>query len=361
VNLSAGLDIAGRYDEAVEAALEGVAATRRLGLARHWAAFLAGNAAESLITLGRLEEAQALVDETLAEDVSEMAACHLTLLSADIALQRGDHDTCELALARTRELGAGLRSAEMTGTTARVAAELAIARGRRDEARATVADGLERPSDDGRVVAGLVVAGIAAGGDERGLLERLDRLGPAARLPLAQALIAAARAEAAGLGWREAVERFDALPCPYRAGRARLRHAEALLAAGADREEAGEPLRAAATTARSIGALGLLREVEALASRARIDVGEAPPDDAAGLTPREREVLLHLAAGRTNRQIAEALYISPRTAGVHVSRILAKLGASTRGEAAAAGRLAGVIDEERVETVMRLTHPRKLG
>ena len=78
--------------------------------------------------------------------------------------------------------------------------------------------------------------------------------------------------------------------------------------------------------------------------RARIDltVEPAPPEPDApyGLTPRELEVLAHLAAGRTNRQIAETLYISPRTAGVHVSRILAKLGASTRGEAAATGRLA---------------------
>ena len=61
-----------------------------------------------------------------------------------------------------------------------------------------------------------------------------------------------------------------------------------------------------------------------------------------GLTPRELEILAYLAAGRTNREIADALFISPRTAGVHVSRILAKLGASTRGEAAAAGRLAGI-------------------
>jgi DNA-binding CsgD family transcriptional regulator len=59
-----------------------------------------------------------------------------------------------------------------------------------------------------------------------------------------------------------------------------------------------------------------------------------------------------MAAGRTNRQIADALYISPRTAGVHVSRILAKLGASTRGDAAAAGRLAGAIDEERVANLL---------
>ena len=68
---------------------------------------------------------------------------------------------------------------------------------------------------------------------------------------------------------------------------------------------------------------------------------------------------MHLAAGRTNRQIAEALYISPRTAGVHVSRILAKLGATTRGEAAAAGRLAGVIDEEAVCGLLALASSRK--
>ena len=369
VNLSAGLDIAGRYDEAVEVALEGAAASRRLGLARHWGAFLLGNAAESMITLGRLEEAQALVDETLAQDVSEMAACHLTLLRADLALERGDHDAGEAALATAREFGLALRSAEITCTAARIQAELAIGRGRLDEARAAVAEGLERPCDDGRVVAGLVVAGLAAeaaaGGETRGLLERLDELGPSAGLPLTRTLIATARAEATRLGdpapelWREAVEMWDALPCPYRAGRARLREAEALLAAGAGREAASAPLRDAAAAARSIGAHGLLREAERLAARARIDVGEAAEDDASGLTPREREVLVHLAAGRTNRQIAEALYISPRTAGVHVSRILAKLGATTRGEAAAAGRLAGVIDEDAVCGLLALASSRK--
>jgi DNA-binding CsgD family transcriptional regulator len=67
-------------------------------------------------------------------------------------------------------------------------------------------------------------------------------------------------------------------------------------------------------------------------------------------------VLAHLAAGRTNRQIAETLFISPRTAGVHVSRILAKLGVTTRGEAAATGRLAGIVDED--EIVRRLGRPR---
>ncbi|WTP46481.1 LuxR C-terminal-related transcriptional regulator [Streptomyces sp. NBC_00190] len=54
-----------------------------------------------------------------------------------------------------------------------------------------------------------------------------------------------------------------------------------------------------------------------------------------GLTSREREVLRLVAAGSTNRKIAEELFISPKTASVHVSNILAKLGVAGRGEAAA--------------------------
>jgi DNA-binding CsgD family transcriptional regulator len=81
-------------------------------------------------------------------------------------------------------------------------------------------------------------------------------------------------------------------------------------------------------------------------------------EDAAGssrldLLERAAQVELLRAAGRTNRQIAEALFISPRTAGVHVSRILAKLGATTRGEAAAAARRARLVEEERLERLLR--------
>ena len=58
------------------------------------------------------------------------------------------------------------------------------------------------------------------------------------------------------------------------------------------------------------------------------------PADPYGLTVREREILALLAEGRTNRQIGETLFISPSTAGVHVSNILGKLGATSRAEAA---------------------------
>ena len=82
--------------------------------------------------------------------------------------------------------------------------------------------------------------------------------------------------------------------------------------------------------------------IESLAARARISLGSddvgpiaapAAPDPF-GLTPREREVLTLVSTGRTNRQIADELFISESTAGVHVSNILGKLGVATRTEAA---------------------------
>ena len=73
-----------------------------------------------------------------------------------------------------------------------------------------------------------------------------------------------------------------------------------------------------------------------LAQRARLHQGEEPQaaEPMSGLTPRESEVLVLLSNGRTNRQIAEELFISERTVGVHVSRILHKLGVPNRGAAA---------------------------
>jgi DNA-binding NarL/FixJ family response regulator len=69
----------------------------------------------------------------------------------------------------------------------------------------------------------------------------------------------------------------------------------------------------------------------------------APPADAFGLSPRENEVLLVLAEGRTNREIADRLFISERTVGVHVRKILAKLGVSGRVEAASVAIRLGMV------------------
>jgi DNA-binding CsgD family transcriptional regulator len=80
--------------------------------------------------------------------------------------------------------------------------------------------------------------------------------------------------------------------------------------------------------------------------QARLPLGPALAAPAAGplaaLNPRELEVLGHLARGRRNRQIAEELSISENTVKFHVANVLSKLGASSRGEAGAMARDAGV-------------------
>ena len=116
---------------------------------------------------------------------------------------------------------------------------------------------------------------------------------------------------------------------------------------------AAEAAGAALATAEELGSKWLVREVRTLAERARLDVGttaagavapvngdgngRAPEaqEDPFGLTPRERQVLALLAEGATNRQIGAALFMAEKTASVHVSRILAKLGVQGRTQAAA--------------------------
>ena len=123
----------------------------------------------------------------------------------------------------------------------------------------------------------------------------------------------------------------------------RWREAEAHAAAG-DREAATEAARAAHAIAVRLGAGWLRGEIEGLAARARLTLGptrrrrgraEPPEEDAFGLTARERQVLALVAEGATNREIGATLFMAEKTASVHVSRILVKLNARSRTEAAA--------------------------
>jgi DNA-binding CsgD family transcriptional regulator len=154
--------------------------------------------------------------------------------------------------------------------------------------------------------------------------------------------------------WHEAAERWERLELPYRAAYARFRQAEALLATGAPRAEVEPVLGAAHRAAVALGAGPLRDEIELLARRGRLRLEDlkdpaatAVPAPAAqlaafGLTRRETEVLELVAAGHTNRQIGQELFITPRTAGIHVSRILAKLGVAGRGQAAAVAHRLGL-------------------
>jgi DNA-binding NarL/FixJ family response regulator len=95
-----------------------------------------------------------------------------------------------------------------------------------------------------------------------------------------------------------------------------------------------------------LGASLLRLDIERLARRARLAVPGTEPGGPAtlGLTRREAQVLALVAAGHTNRQIGRALYMSEKTAEVHVSHILSKLGVATRGEAGAVAHRAGLVD-----------------
>ena len=142
--------------------------------------------------------------------------------------------------------------------------------------------------------------------------------------------------------WSRAADAF-AYGYVYEEARARRRLAEALLERGR-RDEANEQASAAYETALRLEAAPLREGIEALARRGRLDLGPdvARNEGAAGLTPRELEVLHLVAAGRSNQQIADSLFISRKTVSVHVSHILAKLGVSTRVEAAATAHRLGL-------------------
>jgi DNA-binding CsgD family transcriptional regulator/tetratricopeptide (TPR) repeat protein len=173
--------------------------------------------------------------------------------------------------------------------------------------------------------------------------------------PEAQAWIARARAEGLRLRWlggeqvdpgeladrwREAVAAFDEYGHRYEGARSRARLGAALQAAGD--AAASETIQAALATARELGAEPLLAEIRSAGGRTQ---AAARPADRLGeaLTPREQEILALVALGRSNRQIGTQLFISAKTASVHVSNLMAKLGVSGRGEAVAVARARGLL------------------
>jgi DNA-binding CsgD family transcriptional regulator len=131
----------------------------------------------------------------------------------------------------------------------------------------------------------------------------------------------------------------------YETARSRLRLAESLLEAGR-RDEAQHEWQQAIDVADRLGARPLLAALTALGRRGRLSRDPGRPGGQVsvlgGLTAREDEVLRLLAAGRSNREIATELFIAPKTASVHVSNILAKLGAASRTEAAAIAHAEGI-------------------
>ncbi|MFG2297359.1 AAA family ATPase [Streptomyces sp. NPDC048603] len=366
INLTSQLESHGESRDALavaEAGVELVARSRLLDTE----AWVRGNMAETLYSLGRWEEAAEAARRTLKVGQSAaprgMAFARLSYL----ALARGELTEAANQLAAAhRSFGDHDLQPQHRIPLYRLAVGVAAGEGRladvRAELAAAVGDGF--PLGHHRYAWPLLLAAATAEADARGLpaadpgrAGTVDLIRSAARrlatpFPLWQAHAEYVRAELlraegkdTAADWTAVESAVRPLDRPYLLSRARHRLGEALLVSGGDRDHATALLREAHAEAERLGARLLREDLALLGQRARIPltVPEAPapaapdtdPAEALGLTSRERDVLRLVAAGLSNRQIAEKLFISPKTASVHVSNILAKLGVSGRVEAAA--------------------------
>ncbi|MEU6008389.1 AAA family ATPase [Streptomyces sp. NPDC047453] len=372
VNLPSELESVGRSREAVPLMEQGIAFTQRFGLLES-EAWVWGNLAESLFNLGRWEEAADAASRSRRVGQSAKPRGFHARVRAELALERGDLTEASGQLADALEnFGTHDNAPQHALPLARIAIAVAAGEGRLLDARAE----LERVLDDGfppgtqrygwplLLTAATVethAAGLPAAGP--GCAETLRRIRHATKslatnVPVWQAYERWVRAElqrAEGRScpeeWAGIVAAFETLERPYDLARVRCRLAEALLGTDEDqRDRATELLRLAHAVAEHLRARPLADSVALLARRARLALTAAPqqpsasadPVESLGLTSRERDVLRLVSAGRTNRQIAEELFISPKTASVHVSNILAKMGVSGRGEAAALAHRLGL-------------------
>jgi DNA-binding CsgD family transcriptional regulator len=337
--------------------------------------------------MGRWGDAAALIEQARRYEVPGLAEIFIEERLALLDVVQGRHGDAARRLERLRPLIERTVEAQWVAPLAEAAAELAIWKGRPLDARAEIRAAFRRlPTDTPGYVSRtgpLYALGLRAEADavalararradgeleeSRAIAERY--LGAirslrevvAHGLPnfvsQAEAFWSTCQAESARLDgasdpglWATAADAFGAIPMSYPRAYALWRQAEALLAKAAARSAAAGPLREAHAITVGLGAAPLRREIERLAVRGRLDLGVKPPEPrktpdalaSLGLTTREREVLELVATGRTNRQIAAELFITEKTAGVHVSNILAKLDVHGRTEAAAVAHSLGL-------------------
>ena len=386
----------GLHQRAATVAREGLTAARDYGLTRTYGAVLASNLAEPLVSLGRWDEAAEILERALQFFAQRVYRTCLWRLAGDIALARGDLAAAAESVASIRAVLDDTQYLDQYHVPmVRLETELLLAQGTPAGALSTVEDALDRFDvlQSPRYTWPLLVAGAractttarddallakAAALCERlravagklaaeGLAQQAHQLTFAAEVArTARALAAAEPGEMPQLAdnraaWDEAAQAWEAAGEPYPLAVTLLRSAEAALDAG-DRANGTTRLRQAAELAQRLGARPLSDDIAVLARRARIMLGQpgeganaqAAPGRAGhaqipepvrlGLTPRELDVLRLVAAGRSNRGIADELFISVKTAGVHVSHILGKLGVTSRGEAAAAAHRLRLFD-----------------
>jgi DNA-binding CsgD family transcriptional regulator/tetratricopeptide (TPR) repeat protein len=382
VNESGLLQFDGRYEEAFAVASAGTEDARRHGLNRSQGGFLRLNACESLWELGRFDEMEEQLREVDALDPMGVDERRAYALWASLLTVRGRLDEALGAIDRARSpapdarlnlawnevfVGQWLYDYERVDEAVRAAwntvstgggvkmiddcpfwVDALWARGILANAdRAVVARARRDTAAEKEAVAGARMFFDVFEKSQTRFSELL-RAPTESAISRDEALAALARAtgEPRPDLWRSAGDAWDLEHRLTHVAYARWREAEAMLQAREPAAVAAPALRAAYAISTEIGYVPLTAAIEDLARRARIDLGAgtepSSPADRLGLTAREREVLERLAVGRTNRQIADELFISTKTASVHVSNILGKLGVANRGEAAARARELGL-------------------
>lgn len=368
----------GQTEEAVAAALAAAGEARRLGAERTWGGQLASTAAAELFELGRWDEAGSVLEDALVSAAPPPSVVLALLVRGRIFAYRGQTQRSELVLESAQAVGSSAADDQLLGRVSealiitalyagqpRQAADLAVQRlpaaaaSRGDEhwlsflstAVRSLADATRLPGGrrdrELRVGRELVLAEV-----------ELARRAPASA-PTAEAMRTMAEAEVVrldgddgGEAWQAAVAAWESVPRPHHHAYAQTRLAEALLRQKGGRDAARAVLRDARETCRGLEATALLSDIIAVSRRARLTLADAdgPENDGVharlGLSTREFEVLQLVADGLTNRQIAERLFITEKTAGHHVSSILGKLGASSRVEAAAIAHRRGAVGSE---------------
>ena len=349
LNTSDALHLMGRYQEAIDMALQGLAEARALGVERAFGTYLVGNAAESMLATGEWSTAADLLADAVTLDPPSSHRTHLDLLLAWLHVWRDEPDLADEVLAEHRSLLSDVSDQPMPQFVAqliRIDGEFAIMAGRPESAWS----GFEafvrnRQLYDHQRSWPVVAVGAAAA-------SQLDARDPGGRADVVRVLMAElaattmmpvwrglSEAELADSreGWEQVLDVLRASSCPvHLVPYAELRLAEHL-SDDRDRAALRGLLDEALPASRRLGARAVTNRLSALGQRAGLDRSEqaATPALVAALTPRELEVLGLVSAGRSNKQIGEELFISAKTASVHVSNILAKLDVSSRGEAAA--------------------------
>jgi DNA-binding CsgD family transcriptional regulator len=354
----------GEGPRAMQVARRGISVASRAGLARTSGALHAVDLVDALIALGRWDEALEVIEHTLELAPTPDLRAHLLRGRGVVALARGDLALPEVAVRETWDLMAArdTQDANQTLPTAGLEIELLLAQDRPADALVVAERVLADYDLQGSsrfswplLAIGTRAAQAAGTQTERaaallsGLRAEAGKLPVSTPVQMAHSLtFAAESARAEGVtdraGWDAVAAAWHDLAEPYPEASA-LRYAAEAAAVEGDRDAAAGRLRRAAELADRLDAHPLRERIDRLARRARIllwPAAELPSDDPAeqarrrlGLTPRELEVLRLVADGRNNRDIAQELFISAKTASVHVSNILAKLGVATRVEAAA--------------------------